>query len=95
MVSNRILLFLPLGLVVNICVKIVISEGWQMLSVSEMGEEGIHLYSIVCCIRASWGLCYGKNKAVFLGMVQDSIPRSSEISRKDLGVKSHYHELSV
>lgn len=50
MVSNRILLFLPLGLVVNICVKIVISEGWQMLSVSEMGKEGIHLYSIVCCI---------------------------------------------
>lgn len=37
----------------------------------------------------------GKNKAVFLGMVQDSIPRISEISRKDLGVKSHYHELSV
>lgn len=37
----------------------------------------------------------GKCKAVFLGMVQDSVAGSSEISRKDLGVKSHYHELSV
>lgn len=37
------------------------------------------------------GIC----KALFLGMVQDSILRGSEISRKYLGVKLHYRELSV